>query len=134
MFKAAKVLIRNDRNELLVLYRNEHPQFGNSADLPGGTVERKEHVAAAAVREVQEETGIVLDISTLEHRVTSRAYGGVFEQYSLFEATLEATPEVTLSWEHGDFGWLTADAFIDAAQRTDDRFNHLVIDFLQGKL
>ncbi len=55
--KAACVLIFNEENKVLaVSRRGEHTQFG----LPGGKVDDGETTLQAAVRELQEETGIVL--------------------------------------------------------------------------
>ena len=134
MIKAAKVLIRNDRNELLVLIRNEHPLFGNSVDLPGGTVEKNESLADAAVREVREECGIELQTEALKLCVTTRKYSRVMNEYTLFQTTIQDEPQVTLSWEHKGSMWMAEADYVKAALATKDRFAHMSADFLKGTL
>lgn len=57
-----KVLVWNSRNELLLV----KPSYADTWQIPGGGVKRFEHPAAAAVREIREETSVVLDESKLE--------------------------------------------------------------------
>lgn len=50
--EAAGGLVRNQNQRLLFIYRN------NKWDLPKGRIEKKEPVKLAAIREVEEETGV----------------------------------------------------------------------------
>jgi len=52
IIKAAGGVVRNDKNEILVIYRN------GKWDIPKGKVEKGESIKKAAVREVEEECGI----------------------------------------------------------------------------
>ena len=131
MLKAAKVLIKNSQGEYLALYRNNHPRFGGSIDLPGGTVEKSEQLEDAAIREVYEEAGIQLTADMLHLIITSRKYSRVGNEYSLYEATLQDTPPVVLSWEHSAFTWLSKEDFIKEALVTNDMFLRMAGDMLQ---
>lgn len=58
--KRVKVLIVNSNNEILLGYSHNDYQF------PGGHVEEGETLLQTVKREVEEETGIILDISSIE--------------------------------------------------------------------
>ena len=45
MTQAAKVVLVDQDDNYLMLYRNQHPTLGNDPDIPGGTVEDGEFVA-----------------------------------------------------------------------------------------
>lgn len=53
---AAGVVIRDESGRVLVV----HPTYKDVCELPGGTLEADESPAAACVREVEEELGLVL--------------------------------------------------------------------------
>ena len=55
VIKAAGGLVKNERGQLLFIYRND------KWDLPKGKIEKDETVKQAAVREVEEECSIVVD-------------------------------------------------------------------------
>lgn len=58
MKKAAGVLLINDKNEILVFFRAKDNYEG--AGIPGGKVEPDESRMQAAIRECEEETGIIV--------------------------------------------------------------------------
>ena len=102
----AKALVRSSEGLCLVLHRgNTHPRFPGHIDFPGGEVEPKETPEAAVIREIQEETGLLVDpkklkkLFTKQHRQTT---------HILFEAKLtEPDAKVALSWEHKSYRWIT---------------------------
>ena len=102
----AKALVRNSEGLYLVLYRgNTHPLFPGHTDFPGGEVEPKETPEAAVMREIQEETGLLVDSKKLKKLFTKQ-----YRQttHILFEAKLtEPDAKVALSWEHEDYRWIT---------------------------
>jgi hypothetical protein len=68
---------------------------------------------------------------------TSKNSNGKGEtHYSLGKATLADTPEITLSWEHEKYKWLTADELLQhMAEQTDatDTFWEYVTKYLTQK-
>ena len=66
--KRVKILLINSNNEILLGYSHNEYQF------PGGHVEDGESLIDAVNREVEEETGIILNIKELELFVCSLGY------------------------------------------------------------
>jgi 8-oxo-dGTP pyrophosphatase MutT (NUDIX family) len=61
LIEAAGGLVKNEKDEYLFIYRN------NKWDLPKGKVEKEEAIKVAAVREVEEECGII--VSKLDEKI-----------------------------------------------------------------
>lgn len=111
----AKALLINSHNEALILTVGEHktrPEKSFKPDLPGGLVDPGETEHDAVLREVMEETGIILSQTQLEMVYSSTQFI-VNENKSvtkhLFIAQLEEIPNVKLSWEHSDYRWVPLD-------------------------
>lgn len=58
-------IVINDKNEILIVKRAEHLTNGGKYSLPGGFVDRDETIRDAGVREVLEETGYNVELSSL---------------------------------------------------------------------
>jgi len=121
----AKVLILNEKNEILTLRIGVHrlrPEKSHTLDLPGGIVDTGESERDAIVREVREEAGIVLDNASIVLQ-----YGTTYKSESksvtklLYATWLNMTPEVTLSWEHEVYEWMSAGALLNDARFTTYR-------------
>ncbi len=102
----AKALVRSSEGLCLVLHRgNTHPRFPGHIDFPGGEVEPKETPEAAVMREIQEETGLLVDPKKLKKLFTKQYQQAT---HVLFEAKLtEPDAKVALSWEHKSYRWIT---------------------------
>jgi NAD+ diphosphatase len=61
---ACVLLYCRESDELLLIQRGIHPGYGLWA-VPGGVVDAKERVENAAVRELKEETGVVVDVEKI---------------------------------------------------------------------
>lgn len=81
------LLVRDEANRILLGQRNKDPQRGAWV-IPGGKVHAFERIADAAVREIQEETGLEVEVSRQfrvyeiinppsEHRIVIYSWGRV---------------------------------------------------------
>lgn len=102
----AKALVRSSEGLCLVLHRgNTHPRFPGHIDFPGGEVEPKETPEAAVMREIQEETGLLVDPKKMKKLFTKQYQQAT---HVLFEAKLaEPDAKIALSWEHKGYRWIT---------------------------
>jgi 8-oxo-dGTP pyrophosphatase MutT (NUDIX family) len=108
----AKALLINSKNEVLILTLGQHterPEKSFKPDLPGGLVDPGENEHDAVVREVNEETGIMVDRDATE-MVYSRTQflDDVNKSVSkhLFICRVDSDVDVTLSWEHSAYEWI----------------------------
>lgn len=109
----AKILIVNNRQEALILILGKHlkyPEKSYLPDLPGGIVEPGESEQIAAIREAKEETGIELNGKSVRLAYAETAhYPKENKSISklLYIAHTDSAPEVTLSWEHSGYKWVS---------------------------
>ena len=96
----AAVTIIIDKKERILLLKRMTPQkdFGGFWGFPGGAVEDGETYEECAIRETQEEAGLL--VSNLKYVGTDRGFVWIFttRNYS-------GTP--TLNFEHTDFAWVS---------------------------
>ena len=99
--------------KVLLLRRAKSPGMGFYS-LPGGRVEFGESLAAALTREVDEETGLEIDIVALAgwREVLPGAGGGGHYLIMSFAARWTAN-EPRLNEEHDDFKWIEPGQFGD---------------------
>jgi len=111
--KVVAKAILDFNGQLLILVRSKtHPNYGGQYDLPGGEVDRDKSPLAGIVREVEEETGIILSERDLklvyEKKIASPAVHQIYEA----KAGL-IRPNVRLSPEHSKYLWLTRADILD---------------------
>ena len=123
MQHVGKALVYNPEGKILTLYRSEtHPHLAHYVDFPGGIIEQDESPEVAIAREIEEETGHTVDASELSIEMSgvSKNTDGNTTEYHLAKVALSAMPEVTISWEHERYEWLTADELLaQMAKQTD---------------
>lgn len=124
--EVAKVLIIDGRDRYLMLYRANHPYFGDDPDLAGGTIEAGELPAFAAVREVEEEIGIKISQAKLRLLYQGTEYSLSNAVISLYCVKLDVTPQIVLSWEHASYQWLSRETFLKEAKSANDSYMHMV--------
>jgi len=108
-----KIFIVNEYDEILVLHRSAypaHPEKSYKPDIPGGHVDPGEIEHAAVVRELLEETGLVIPAhdARLSYAATE-AYGGTHPASItrlLYVAYIAGRPDVALSYEHEAYFWV----------------------------
>lgn len=128
----AKALLIDANQNILVLRRSgTHPHFAYHLDFPGGEVEPGEAEIDAVVREIWEESGIVLPDSRLELAHQTMSPGGSL--YLMFTGALEdARPNVVVSWEHDQHEWLPREQLLSRPIPANvDSYYMMVIDYLQ---
>lgn len=104
----AKILLLDNDNHFLLLRRSKtHPRLAGFYDLPGGAIEDSEEPAEALIREVREETGIILghDATRVLYATTSLINGRSFPTLLYVSRLSEHAPTVTISWEHDYYEW-----------------------------
>lgn len=128
-----KALILNTRGEILVVYRTETaPTRPNEWDIPGGELEFGEAATEGMTREILEETG--LSVSTLEPFYIETVMAEDQENFWVL-VTYHAravTNDVTLSYEHNDYKWVSPDEFL--AISTSPRQKRALEKYLTLKL
>ena len=132
MKQVAKVLIMDHEGYYLLMKRADHPTFLNDPDLPGGTIDEGEEPLEAAVREVMEEAGILLNAADIQHVYTGDEYSAHGTEYSLYEVRITERPAVTISWEHGSFAWVDREELLGQAREANDTYMHMVHDIVKG--
>lgn len=132
MKQVAKLVIVDNDNKYLLMYRSDHPSFPYDADLPGGLVEPGESLLDGVIREVAEEAGIALDSNVVTELYSGTEYSAHDTHYSLYHAKLSPQPDVTLSWEHAKYEWLDLDEFLEKAKNATDTYMHMVHNVLKS--
>ena len=88
-----------------------HPRFAHHFDFPGGEVEKHEAVNGAVIREIKEESGLI--ISSDDLRLVHEAFSPRGTQHLVFQAKIHnKQPTIKLSWEHDAYFWLVLDDFL----------------------
>lgn len=97
-----------DGDALVLRHSLTHPSRPHENDLPGGIVENGELIEHGLARETREETGILINPSSVklvhaETEVFDEADTVYFEH--LYSLRLESKPDIQLSWEHDGYVW-----------------------------
>lgn len=131
MKQVAKLVIIDDTDHYLLMYRSNHPRFGNDPDLPGGTLEDGEYPLLTMIREVQEEAGIEINATDVHEVYAGDDYSTHGTHYSLFTIKLDYRPTVSMSWEHSSYAWLSRQEFLDKAEHANDTYMRMVYETLK---
>lgn len=97
------------KNKILLLHRQNKSMQGDTWGLPAGKKEADETTENAIIREIQEETGLVV------HKPQINLQGTLYVRYQdydfiyyTFHTSFETQPEITLNQtEHRAYKWVT---------------------------
>lgn len=98
MKKVAKLIIINPDDKYLLMYRNDHPTFGVDPDLPGGILEVDEIPLDTVLREVYEESGVIITADAVNETYSGDDYSVHGTHYLLFVTKTKSHPEIEVSW------------------------------------
>ena len=111
LIRSAKIVILDAKGRALLLRRSEsHPRRAFESDLPGGIIEDHESIEAGVLRELREETGLIIDQANLKllHSLTFNNIPGVSISRLLYAARIEeVSPDIVLSIEHDEYKWVS---------------------------
>lgn len=130
MKQIAKIVIIDQDGQYLMLYRNNHPFFGDDPDIPGGTLDEGESILETLSREIQEEIGLVIDQTKIRDLYYGNDYSEPGTYYSLYITNLSYRPDITLSSEHSSYEWIKRNNFLKIASSAKDRYMHMVRETL----
>lgn len=115
---AGKVIVRNKSGKYLLLRSGEWPERPDRSlgpDLPGGELNKDETFEQGAVRELFEETGIVVDGSELRPIFLDSHINVVNISVNrvIFLVNVPDQIDVKLSWEHIEYQWVSGKDLIN---------------------
>ncbi len=116
---SAKIFLVNEKNQALMLRIGlylRHPEKSHTPDLPGGLIDTGESELDAVIRELREETGIVIDQKLVRLGYASTEFFAPSHKSLnklVYVARLDHTPEVKVSWEHEAYEWADIELFAD---------------------
>jgi len=116
IINVSKVFVRRTSDGKYLVLRSgaweERPDRSQKPDFAGGVVEPGERIEQGAARELLEETGLDVQPADLTLVYTTSFLSdkdGAAVNRLVYFVEIEGEPEVTLSWEHEEFWWATAD-------------------------
>ena len=113
---SVNVIVENEQGEILLIQRSDN---GNWA-LPGGAIDIGESLTQAAIREVQEETGITCQITGLvgiytdpKHIIYYTSHGEARQECSILFTARPTGGTLTPSNESRQVRWIPRDRILD---------------------
>lgn len=134
---AAAVAIFNDRNEILLLHRNDNGKW----TMPGGTLEFGESMTSCALREVKEESGLDVEVMDIIGTYTDPniriAYsdGEVRQEFTIVYYGVVRGNKVKLDHESSGYVWVPLDDIksLPLADSQKDRLDDVAEYVKSGK-
>mgnify|MGYP000971770954 CR=1 FL=1 len=114
-FEIVSCFVEHD-GEFLMLHRHDHKPQGDSWGVPAGKVEQGETADAAMVRELAEETGLVVfpDHAPVLTRTVFVRYLDYDFVYHIYRLTLAESFDMKIEHDaHKGFDWVTPDEALE---------------------
>lgn len=109
---AVKGILQDQEGKILMLKRSDFENFDKGFwDLPGGRLERKENMLHGLVREINEETGLIINDMQLINSWTYKPNENLKIKGFTFYCK-KYVGKIVLSKEHNDYKWLSYDEII----------------------
>ncbi len=109
---AQKAIVFRDDGKFLTVQRGKTaPTNPGAWDLPGGVLESEEDPVSGIIREIKEETGLTVS-EPKPFDVYGRGNYPLSSRMTIAYHCRAISTEVTISWEHTDFKWVTKDEFL----------------------
>jgi ADP-ribose pyrophosphatase YjhB (NUDIX family) len=109
MVPSVNVVVTNEAGDLLLIRRTDNDNWA----LPGGAMELGESLPQAAVREVQEESGVVCEITGLvgiytdpRHVIYWTSNGEARQEFSIVLTAAPVSGELATSSESSEVRWM----------------------------
>lgn len=108
-FEAATIVVRNPENEKILLMKraDSKKMMPGRWEFPGGGVEEDETPEEAALRELEEETGLEEEMSVRGESAEIDTVHGRLRIFPFLVETVEG--KIALSREHTDYKWISKD-------------------------
>jgi 8-oxo-dGTP diphosphatase len=100
-----KLVLENNKGELLLLKRSDKVSRAHGWDFPGGAVDAGEAPDTAIVRELFEETGLSIDTPSLYASYLNTSHEDDAVILAFFAQSDDLVP--SLSWEHEAYEWMS---------------------------
>lgn len=127
----AGALVTNEAGQLLLTRRAVEP-FKGCWDLPGGYLEDGEHPEAGALREILEETGLVVRITGFGGLYMDTYGAGGVSTLNIFYEAEVVSGQATGQGDVAELGWFEPDALpLDAFSFENGR--HAIADWLKRR-
>lgn len=127
MHYASLVILIDNKGRGLTLKRSSHSSFPSQWGLPGGRAEEGEEDWETAIRELREETSVVISKEDLKPLTQIYSRDKFFH---FFWAKCEA-PEIILDSEHTDWLWIPKDELKEVISIPTDEAVWIILKSIQ---
>jgi 8-oxo-dGTP diphosphatase len=116
-----KAIILDEENRILMMKRSDKTEAAGKWSLPGGALELNEDPTQGIKREVEEETGLIVDDLKLFDARSRTSPDNDFVVVLCYVGKADST-QVQLNWEHTDFQWVAVEDALKLDLSPDPRY------------